>query len=94
MDRKDLGMGKPGSDPDLSKEALRLVRLRRAAGQQDLDGDLAAVLQVLRQIHRRHAAVTDLFLDAVAIGYGGSQAVQERRACRKIQAGRRDGGRW
>jgi hypothetical protein len=44
-----------------------------AVRQQDLDGDLAAVLQVFGQIHRGHAAAPDLFLDAVTIRDGGSQ---------------------
>jgi hypothetical protein len=33
-----------------------------------LDGDLAVVLEVLRQVHGRHAAYTELPLDRVAIG--------------------------
>jgi hypothetical protein len=35
---------------------------------QDLDRDLAVVLEVLRQIHRGHAALPELALDLVAAG--------------------------
>ena len=37
---------------------------------QHLDRDLAIVLQVLGEIDRRHAALAELALDAVAIGEG------------------------
>src|SRR3954463_15443110 len=72
MDREDLGMRKPGCNPDLAKEALGLVRMA-GGGQQHLDGDLATVPQVFGQIHRSHSPTTDLFLDTVAIGHGGLQ---------------------
>ena len=35
---------------------------------QDLDRDLTVVLQVLRQVDRRHAAAANLTLDGVAVG--------------------------
>jgi hypothetical protein len=47
MHRQDLGMGQPSGDADLAQEALGLVGMA-AAGQQDLDGHLTAVFQVLR----------------------------------------------
>ena len=37
---------------------------------QHRDGDLAAVLEVFRQVHRGHAALARLALEAVAVGEG------------------------
>ena len=50
--------------------AMESVRpeCRTQLGLQDLDGDLSLVLQVLGEIHGRHAARAKLPLDAVAIG--------------------------
>ena len=35
---------------------------------QDLDGDLAVVLEVVREVHGGHAASAELALDPVAVG--------------------------
>ena len=37
-------------------------------GLEDLDGDLAVVLEVLGEVDRGHAARAELALDAVAVG--------------------------
>jgi hypothetical protein len=66
-------MGEPGRDADLPEKSLRLVRLG-TAGKQDLDGDLAAVLEILRQINCGHPSATDFFFDPVPISYAGLQA--------------------
>ncbi len=50
-------------------------------GPQHLHGHLALVLQVLGEIDRRHAASADLFLDGVAVGEGGFEAVKKVRHC-------------
>src|SRR3954451_12677323 len=92
MDREDLGMGKPGCNPDLAKEALRLVRMA-GGGQQHLDGDLATVPQVFGQIHRSHSATTDLLLDTVAIGHGGLQLFRHGGHEWKIRGERRNVGK-
>ena len=42
-------------------------------GAQDLDRDLAVVLQILGEVHRGHAARAELPLDAVAVGEGGGE---------------------
>ena len=44
---------------------------------QHLDGDLAAVLEVLGEIDRRHAALAELPLDAVAVGQGYLEAIMD-----------------
>jgi hypothetical protein len=38
---------------------------------------LAVVLEVLGEVHRRHAALTKLPLEAVAVGEGGRQAIEQ-----------------
>jgi hypothetical protein len=43
-------------------------------GLQDLEGDLALVLEVLGQVNRSHPALTDLAIDAVAAFQGRVQA--------------------
>jgi hypothetical protein len=72
MDRKDLRMGKSGSDPDFPEESLRLVPLRVTTREQHLQRDLASVLQILRQIDGCHAAAADLFFDPVAVRHCGT----------------------
>ena len=47
-------------------------------GPQDLEGDLAIVLEVLGEIDGGHAAGTQLALDAVAIGQCSGEAVEGR----------------
>ncbi len=44
-------------------------------GLKQLEGDVAVVLQVGAQVHRRHPALTDVSLDAVAAGQGRVEAV-------------------
>ena len=44
-------------------------------GPQHLEGDLAVVAHVVRQVHRGHAALAQLPLDAVAVGEGGGEAL-------------------
>jgi hypothetical protein len=48
-------------------------------GFQDLDGDLAVVLQVLCEVDRGHAARAELALDAVAVGEACPEAVYRHR---------------
>ncbi|MBL0172096.1 MAG: hypothetical protein IPP90_15500 [Gemmatimonadaceae bacterium] len=44
-------------------------------GLQELERDLAIVLEVLAQIHRRHSAFAELAENAVAAGEGGVEAL-------------------
>ena len=62
-----------GGDLDLGEEALAADD-GDELGVQDLDGDLAAVLQVVGEIDGGHAALAELALDAVAVGEGGGEA--------------------
>jgi hypothetical protein len=43
---------------------------------QNFDGDLAIVLDIVRDIHGRHSACAELSLEAVAIGKGAAQSVE------------------
>jgi hypothetical protein len=69
VQRENLRVGEPGGDPDLAEKALRLVAGDRP---QHLDGDFAAVLQVLGQVHGRRTPAADLFLEAVPVGDGAA----------------------
>ena len=62
-----------GGGLDLTEEPLGADD-RGQFGPQHLEGHLAVVLQVLRQVHRGHAAGAELPLDAVAVGEGGGEA--------------------
>ena len=43
---------------------------------QHLDGDVAIVLEIMSEIHRRHAARAELTLDAIVAGECGREARQ------------------
>ncbi len=85
--RQDVGMGEARGDLDLPQEPLGAERCGQL-GMQDLDGDSAAVLGILGEVHRRHTAPAELALDAVAAGerggevggYGRHRAVEYARA--------------
>src|SRR5437763_13478905 len=65
--RKDVRMLQARRGPDLDDESLGSEH-RRQLGLEHLDRDLAIVLEVVGEIDRRHAALAQLALDAVAIG--------------------------
>ena len=69
-----------GGGLDLGEEALGADD-GGELGAQDLDGDLAVVLEVLGEVHRGHAARAELALDPVAVGECGElRGVHQRRA--------------
>src|SRR5512143_4166789 len=61
---------------DLAQESLT-AEGGRELRVQDLDRDVAIVLEVVREINGCHAAGTKFALDAVAIGDGGRQTRQD-----------------
>jgi len=67
-----VGVLEPGRGLDLGKEALAPER-GREVGVEHLDGDLAIMANVVRQVHGRHAALAQLPLDAVAVLEGGGE---------------------
>ena len=62
-------MAEVGGGLDLAEEALPADG-GRELGLEHLDRDLAAVLQVLGEVHRRHPALAELALDAIAVRQG------------------------
>ena len=61
-------------------------------GVEHLERDGPVVLQIVREIHRRHAATSELPLEAVAVGEGvrewGRDAVRVRWHRNNIEEGR------
>ena len=49
---------------DLAQEALG-ADYRRELGAQDLDGDIAVVLEVVREVDRGHAAAAEFLQDSI-----------------------------
>jgi hypothetical protein len=79
-------MRQPRGDADLAEESLRLVARARHRAEH-LDGHLAAVLQVFRQVDDRRAPAADLLGDAVALGEeitGKSRLLRVRGHQRKV----------
>ena len=71
---QDVWVLQVGDGLDLAQEPLGADH-RGELRPEDLDGDLAIVLQVLGEIHRGHAAGAQLPLDPVAVGQGERQSV-------------------
>ena len=71
-------MGQLGGDLDFPHEPLG-SETGSQFGKEHLDGDRAVMLQVTRQVHRRHSATTQLALDLVAGGQGSLQAFEIHR---------------
>src|SRR5207244_5076403 len=65
VQRQDVRVGQPGGDFDLAQEALG-AECRGDLGTQHLDRDQATVLQVPREVDRRHPAAPQLALECVA----------------------------
>ena len=68
-----------GGGADLGEKALG-PEYGAEFGSQELDGDLAAVLEVRREVDGGHAARADLALDAIAVGEGGKRGGTRRPA--------------
>ena len=75
VERQDIGVLEVGGDLDLAQEPVGPDR----SGQlrpEDLDGDLAAVPEVLGEEHRGHAAFAEQPLDVVAVAEGRAKMFQ------------------
>jgi hypothetical protein len=69
----ERGLGSPGTaSPALSELALGADHGRQLR-PEDLDGDVAVVLEVLCQEYGGHAALPELTLDAVAVLHPSGQ---------------------
>jgi hypothetical protein len=90
VQRQDVTVLQVGGDLDLLEEPLGADH----GGQfrpQHLERDLAVVLDVVRQVHRRHAALAQLALDDVAIGDRGLQTFGDLahspiRSCWRVES--------
>ena len=68
-------MIQPSGDRNLAQEPLGAERLGQL-GTQDLDSSLALVLQIVSEVDRGHAALTQLAIDAVSPDERGAQKRQ------------------
>ena len=85
VQREDVRMVEPRRDLDLAQEALRTDR-RGQFGSQHFDRHEPMMLDVVREVDRRHAAVPQLALDRIA--------TSERRPKAHIGSGRQALLRW
>ena len=72
-------MLQPGCGLDFPEEPIDTNQFRQIA-MHDFDRDLAIVAEVVREIHVRHAAGTDLPLDGVAVRQGRFETVERFHA--------------
>ena len=77
VERQDVRVSQPRREPDLAQESLAPERLRELR-LEHLERDVAIVLEVVREVHGRHAAGAELALDAVAVGERRVQLVVGR----------------
>src|SRR5690242_16079009 len=76
--------------PDLGQEAFG-AEDGGELGAEDLEGDLAVVLQGVGEVDGGHAAAAERAFDGVAVGEAGAQGVQDRHGDPVARCGRR---RW
>ena len=67
--REDVRVLKPGGGLDFLQKPIGTERGRQV-GAEHLDRDRAAVADVVREVHRRHAALSELALEHVAVTQG------------------------
>jgi hypothetical protein len=72
VERENVGVLHLGDDMDLAGEPVGSHRGGQL-GAEDLEGDVAVVLEVVRQVHGGHAADPDFTLNAIAAAEGGSE---------------------
>ena len=75
VERQDVGVAEPGSDPDFLEEAGRSQREGEIRAQ-DFQRDLAAVLEVGGEIHRRHPAPPHFPLDGIPLRQHAAKLLQ------------------
>jgi hypothetical protein len=72
VQRQDVGVGEPGRDLDFLEESLHAEE-GGEAGEEHLEGDLAAMLAVVGEVHRRHPAAAQHAAQRVALAQRGLQ---------------------
>ena len=73
-----MRVGQASSDADLAQEAIGSQH-RGDLRTQDLDGNLSIMLALDREIHGRHAALTELSVDFIARRQGVAHHVELAR---------------
>jgi hypothetical protein len=86
--RQDVRMLQSRGGADLGEEALA-AECGAEVGVQHLDGDIALVLEVVREVHGGHAASAEFALDAVAVGDWYASHPPESRKSRRRQIDQR-----
>jgi hypothetical protein len=66
-------VAQPGGELNLAPESLGAER-RAKVGMQHLDGDGTIMLEVVRELDRRHPARAKFALDAIPVGETGTQS--------------------
>ena len=72
---KDVRMLQLGGDLDLTEESVGPEGGGKL-GAQDLERHLAAVLEILGQVDRRHSALSQLTVEPVSVDESGAQSFQ------------------
>ena len=92
VEGQDVRMVQACGELDLPEKALAAERLREV-GPQHLDRDVAAVLQVVGEVDRRHAALAELAVEAIVRGqgFGECSGGGHRGIVRPAGAGRQRG---
>ena len=71
-------MVEPGSELDLSKEAVG-AKGRRQIRVENLERDYAIMLAVLRQVNGRHATTSELTVYRISVGKRSPEAFDRKR---------------
>src|SRR5207248_7123362 len=74
--RDDVGVGQTGRSLDLTQEALD-PEARGELRMEQLNGDPALQLEIVSQVHRRHATTADLAGNLIVVRDGGLEASEE-----------------
>ena len=75
---QDMGVGEPGRDLDLAQESFCSEDSSQLRAK-DFYSDRPVMLDVLGEVHGRHAPSTDFPLDGIAVGEGGFETVEKVR---------------
>jgi hypothetical protein len=68
----------PGGELNLAQEPISLTHAAGHVVAQHLDGDVAAVPEIVRQIHNGHAACAELPEVVVATGKRSGEPIAQR----------------
>src|SRR5262249_47238842 len=80
VDVRDVGMVQRRQDLRFAAEPRKTIRIVCNGGQQNLDGDAAIQLRIVRVIHSAHPAFTQLLDDAIRADAAGHYCFLKRRS--------------